>query len=337
MNLREATRLVLSESPLAMSARDVWTEIVRRGFDKQTGSKGKTPDRTVSAYLSTASKVAGSGIVAEGSKPERYRIVSKALGATAGKAAKKAKRIQKKPSEVKKRDSKIVANIFTSEKAAGWVYILTNPSFREDWVKIGKSARPVYVRLKELDNTAVPLPFEIFATLKTSKYEIIEKKIHHVIDKLTKLRIRPNREFFNIKPEDAFDILKDEATVLDDAVILRYKDNKPIADEPIDDMPNEEGLSDGNRKRPRFRFGMVGIPVGAQVVFAPTGTSVKVASDNEVEYKGRVYKLSQFARAFMPKKLQTASGAYQGAKYFTYRNRILDDLRSEKENQQRKP
>lgn len=44
----------------------------------------------------------------------------------------------------------------------GYVYILTNPSFKEDWVKIGKSSRPVDVRSKELDNTAVPLPFEIF-------------------------------------------------------------------------------------------------------------------------------------------------------------------------------
>ena len=51
----------------------------------------------------------------------------------------------------------------------GYVYILTNPSFREDWVKIGKSSRPVDVRSKELDNTAVPLPFEIFATMKTAK------------------------------------------------------------------------------------------------------------------------------------------------------------------------
>lgn len=40
----------------------------------------------------------------------------------------------------------------------GYVYILTNPSFREDWVKIGKSSRPVDIRSKELDNTAVPLP-----------------------------------------------------------------------------------------------------------------------------------------------------------------------------------
>lgn len=29
------------------------------------------------------------------------------------------------------------------EKQVGYVYILTNPSFREDWVKIGKSSRPV--------------------------------------------------------------------------------------------------------------------------------------------------------------------------------------------------
>lgn len=45
-----------------------------------------------------------------------------------------------------------------SDRGPSYVYILTNPSFREDWVKIGKSSRPVDVRSKELDNTAVPLP-----------------------------------------------------------------------------------------------------------------------------------------------------------------------------------
>ncbi len=52
-------------------------------------------------------------------------------------------------------------------KEPGFVYILTNPSFREDWVKIGKSSRPVDVRSKELDNTAVPLQFESYSTLRT--------------------------------------------------------------------------------------------------------------------------------------------------------------------------
>ena len=50
------------------------------------------------------------------------------------------------------------------ENETGYVYILTNPSFREDWVKIGKSSRPVDVRSKELDNTAVPLPLRFYAT-----------------------------------------------------------------------------------------------------------------------------------------------------------------------------
>lgn len=101
----------------------------------------------------------------------------------------------------------------------GYVYILTNPSFREDWVKIGKSSRPVDIRSKELDNTAVPLPFEIYATIRTSKYNEVERLVHKTIDRLTDLRIRQNREFFNVSPEVALDILKDIASTLDDAVI----------------------------------------------------------------------------------------------------------------------
>jgi len=104
-------------------------------------------------------------------------------------------------------------------KEPGYVYILTNPSFREDWVKIGKSSRPVNIRSKELDNTAVPLPFEIFATMKTKKYNEAEKLVHRYIERFTNLRIRNNREFFNVKPEEALEILKDVALVIDDAEI----------------------------------------------------------------------------------------------------------------------
>ena len=115
-------------------------------------------------------------------------------------------------------------------KEPGYVYILTNPSFREDWVKIGKSSRPVDVRSKELDNTAVPLPFEIFATIKTIKYNEVEKLVHKTIDRLTDLRIRQNREFFNVAPQLALDIFRDIALTIDDAEITLYEDNKPIVD-----------------------------------------------------------------------------------------------------------
>ena len=78
-------------------------------------------------------------------------------------------------------------SINMAEENKGYVYILTNPSFCEDWVKIGKSSRPVDVRSKELDNTAVPLPFEIYATLKTTKFDKVEKQIHKQIDRLTEM------------------------------------------------------------------------------------------------------------------------------------------------------
>ena len=112
-----------------------------------------------------------------------------------------------------------------SNKEPGYVYILTNPSFREDWVKIGKSSRPVDVRSKELDNTAVPLPFEIFATMKTVKYNEVEKLVHKTIDRLTDLRIRQSREFFNVAPQLALDIFRDIATTIDDAEVTLYQHN----------------------------------------------------------------------------------------------------------------
>lgn len=111
-----------------------------------------------------------------------------------------------------------------ANKEPGYVYILTNPSFREDWVKIGKSSRPVDVRSKELDNTAVPLPFEIFATMKTVKYNEAESLVHGLMDQLTDKRIRKNREFFNLLPEEALKLFKKVAVVIDDAVIEVFAD-----------------------------------------------------------------------------------------------------------------
>lgn len=130
-------------------------------------------------------------------------------------------------------------------KEPGYVYILTNPSFREDWVKIGKSSRPVDVRSKELDNTAVPLPFEIFATIKTAKYNEVEKLVHNIIDNLTNFRIRQNREFFNVAPQKALEILKEIALTIDDAVVTEYDNNQPVcSDNPIS-MPIQKCTNHG--------------------------------------------------------------------------------------------
>jgi len=192
------------------------------------------------------------------------------------------------------------------ENKKGYLYILTNPSFKEDWVKIGKSSRPVDVRSKELDNTAVPLPFEVFCTLKTAMYNEVEKLVHKTIDRLTDLRIRQNREFFNVPPMVALDILKDIAATLPDAeldeVYLGNTKNKNKVDD----------LNECKKQRPRLKFSMVNIPIGSTLVFIPTGVEVKVADDDKVEYQNRLYKLSPFVGTFMPENKRNASGAYQG-------------------------
>ncbi len=218
----------------------------------------------------------------------------------------------------------------------GYVYILTNPSFREDWVKIGKSSRPVDVRSKELDNTAVPLPFEVYATLYTSKYSKVEKQIHKQIDRLTDLRIRQNREFFNIAPAVALDIMRDTADLLDDAELAIYVDGKPVISqnkEQDDAIKNEEAEKKKRTARPAFKFHMVGINIGDTIIFDELDIPLKVATDDKVEYEGRLYSLSAFTGTFLPVEKQNTSGAYQGPKYFSFKGKVLADLRNEIEQE----
>ena len=221
-----------------------------------------------------------------------------------------------------------------NENNEGYVYILTNPSFREDWVKIGKSSRPVDVRSKELDNTAVPLPFEIYATLKTAKYNKVEKQIHKQIDRLTDLRIRQNREFFNIAPSVALDIMRDIADLLEDAELVVYIEGNPIVSGSKDEDKKIKAEIDCKKRKmtkPAFKFHMIGLNVGDTIVFDALNLSIKVASDDKIEYEGRLWSLSAFTAEFLPEKLQNTSGAYQGPKFFSYKGKTLWQIRLENE------
>ena len=223
----------------------------------------------------------------------------------------------------------------SNENSQGYVYILTNPSFREDWVKIGKSSRPVDVRSKELDNTAVPLPFEIYATLKTSKFDKVEKQIHKQIDRLTDLRIRQNREFFNIAPSVALDIMRDIADLLEDAELAVYVDGKPVVSGSKDEDKKIKAANDESKRKkakPAFKFHMVGLNVGDTIIFDALNLPIKVASDDKIEYEGRLWSLSAFTAEFLPESMQNTSGAYQGPKYFSYEGKSMWQMRLECED-----
>ncbi|MBP5137221.1 MAG: GIY-YIG nuclease family protein [Paludibacteraceae bacterium] len=224
-----------------------------------------------------------------------------------------------------------------NENNKGYVYILTNPSFREDWVKIGKSSRPVDVRSKELDNTAVPLPFEIYATLKTSKFDKVEKQIHKQIDRLTDLRIRQNREFFNIAPSVALDIMRDIADLLEDAELAVYVDGKPVVSSSKEEDKKIKAANDESKRKrtkPAFKFHMVGLNVGDTIIFDALNIPVKIASDDKIEYEGRLWSLSAFTAEFLPEEMQNTSGAYQGPKYFSCNGKTMWQMRLEREDEE---
>lgn len=314
---------MLKEAAKPLSAREILEHLCARGIDTP---HGKTPEMTVSAQIYMDIKRKGDASPF-GKVEKRALFFVKDATHTAPSANKATDASPDKQGNRKTR-GKGKGSKSSRAHQKGYVYILTNPSFREDWVKIGKSARPVDVRSKELDNTAVPLPFEIFATMETAKFNEVEKLVHKTIDRLTDLHIRQNREFFNVPPKTALEIFTEIADTIEDAVVLRYADNKPIkqAVKKTPPAPRTEG------RRPRFKFSMIGVKVGETVTFIPTGIQVKVASDATVEYKGHIYKLSPFVRKHMPKRQRNASGAYPGPKFFTYKGKLLDDLRTERED-----
>jgi len=206
-------------------------------------------------------------------------------------------------------------------KNHGYVYVLTNPSFKEDWVKIGKSKRLPEVRGRELYNTAVPLPYEVYATLYTSKYNEAEKMIHKMIDRISDLRINKSREFFNIAPEDAYEILADIKDLLGDEATLELKgDNVEVL--KTDQSQTKRKVSQ------RFDFYSRGIKDGDVIEFVDD-SSIKavVQGERTVFFENEIWYLSPLARLIHERKgTVNSSGAYQGPLFFTYEGKKLTDI-----------
>lgn len=130
----------------------------------------------------------------------------------------------------------------TMEKS-GYIYVLTNESFhREDWIKIGY-ADNVDKRVKELSGTAVPLPFEVYCTYEIPRIKGVkdpDQLLHDLIGKLNPdLRISPNREFFEMFPWDAYDMLFAIAQMHGRTDKLKRNDINNTGE----DIPEEPGYS----------------------------------------------------------------------------------------------
>lgn len=81
----------------------------------------------------------------------------------------------------------------------GYVYILVNKHM-PDFVKIGRTSRDVDVRAREIWQTGVPDPFDVYCSEKTPDCVQLEAFLHA---EFHSKRVNKSREFFAVGPEHA--------------------------------------------------------------------------------------------------------------------------------------
>lgn len=99
----------------------------------------------------------------------------------------------------------------------GYIYIMTNKSFNKDnWVKIGYTEKTPEERRTELSTTELVYPYEVYAYYEVEALDgkKSDKVLHDLIASLNpSCRLNPKREFFEIYPEDAYQVLLSMAII----------------------------------------------------------------------------------------------------------------------------
>ena len=218
----------------------------------------------------------------------------------------------------------------------GAIYIFTNPSFPQ-YVKIGYAENP-QKRLDDANSsTWTPMAFRMYGTYKTPEKNA-DKILHKLIELLDdKLRVKDNvkgherkREFFRIKPEDAWAILDNIATISGTTDKLR-KNDKWTTDEMIEDassISNDDKTVSKASKR--FDFEKCGIPLGSILKFKyDDAIQVKTLADGNVEYKGEKISLSKLSENLMVERTGKRWKGYQGPAYFSFEGKLLKDIKAD--------
>lgn len=186
-------------------------------------------------------------------------------------------------------------------------------------VKIGMTTREdMDARMRELYSTGVPVPFECqFACMvKKTDCAKIEKAPHTAF---SPQRVNANREFFRIQVEQAKAILK----------LFHHEDaTGEVTDEIENDLTPDDKAATQNAKvrRPSLNFYEMGIKKG-DVLLWREDPSISVVIDSE---RRVIYQDEEASISALSAKLKGYNTKHIApGKYWTYRDRLLDDIYDE--------
>lgn len=203
---------------------------------------------------------------------------------------------------------------------SGIVYCLENPAM-PDVVKIGKTD-DIEKRLRALDNTSVPLPFVCVLALEVDDADRAERLLH---DAFSDHRVRLSREFFEVGAQRVIAAMR----------LTSGNDVTPGAD-VVEDADSRRALETAKR-RPDFNFGMVDVPIGAELQFKPADgeeiVTARVHSRNRILFGGEVTSLTGAARVLLHRRGWKEESVRAGPQYWHYEGESLDDRRRRMERE----
>lgn len=160
------------------------------------------------------------------------------------------------------------------------VYVLSNPAF-DGYIKVGRTVN-LEQRLRQLDNTSVPLPFRCEFAIEIDNDVEAERLVHLAF---ADVRVRSNREFFEIEAQRVISALK----------LTGGKDVTPKEDIAED----EEGIEALERhvgKRKNYSFEDARLTAGDVLVYTRDETiTAKIVADKKIEFEGEITSLSRAA------------------------------------------
>ena len=187
------------------------------------------------------------------------------------------------------------------------IYILINEAM-PGYVKIGKTNN-LEQRIRSLDTTSVPLPFECFYACTVEDADFVERQLH---DTFLDHRVRSSREFFEISPERIVSALK-----------LAEIENVTPKKDFVESEEDQKAINEARARRTIFNFTMVNIPIGAELVFSrDENVKATVVDNRSVMFNGEITSLSTSAQ-----KILGVDYGVAGTDYWMYEGETLDDRR----------
>jgi hypothetical protein len=182
------------------------------------------------------------------------------------------------------------------------------------YVKIGRTTN-LEQRIRSLDTTGVPLPFECFYACTVRDSVFVERNLH---DAFLDHRVRSSREFFEISPDRAVAALR-----------LAEIENVTPRKDFVESQEDQQALNEARARRANFSFKLVNIPVNAELTFIhDENIKARVLDNRSIEVNGEVTSLSAAA-----KKALNVEWPAQGPLYWIYQGETLDERRKRIENE----